>query len=466
MKHAEFPTAAIPGHGHRNHLAARRFERVVGAADTDMKFTVVADQMRDAIRAHVGDRGSTDSSRRRRAASAACRSTRIGNAQRIVACSANSSASQDVHRSLIDRVPAAERRQQHDRQRRPHQSFFFSCSLERIVDRARMHLKLPDGVGRCIQRSDSDLPLWRETAVGAKVRSLSASLSATRRLEIIRPHPFAPPGTHRRIPALGRHALSQLQRRCRAEIRRSPCRRSANSSAAAIDACRRRRCPSMNPLESWTRARRQRPARHLARPLDGAASRSTAGACSPIRCGARAPRLRASSARSVFSRFPSSCASCRRSMRSSLSHDHYDHLDYTTMRLHAQIVGADHHVARCRRAPRSLSASRRSASSNSTGGNRIACRAPTSRSLPAPSQHFSGRGLKDGNRTLWSSFVIQSHAPSRVLQRRYRPDGRTRAKSARGSGRSTSSCSKWARSTPPGATFTWGRRTRSRRTPC
>ncbi len=26
----------------------------------------------------------------------------------------------------------------------------------------------------------------------------------------------------------------------------------------------------------------------------------------------------------------------------------------------------------------------------------------------APSQHFSGRGLKDGNKTLWSSFVIQS----------------------------------------------------------
>ena len=32
----------------------------------------------------------------------------------------------------------------------------------------------------------------------------------------------------------------------------------------------------------------------------------------------------------------------------------------------------------------------------------------TSRSRPRPRNTFSGRGLKDGNRRLWSSFVIQS----------------------------------------------------------
>ena len=39
----------------------------------------------------------------------------------------------------------------------------------------------------------------------------------------------------------------------------------------------------------------------------------------------------------------------------------------------------------------------------------------------APSQHFSGRALKDRNATLWSSFVIESPR-HRVLQRRHRPD--------------------------------------------
>src|SRR5687768_257862 len=46
MKQAEFPTAAIPGHGQRNHHAAGTFERVIGAADAKMNL---------AIAAHIGE---------------------------------------------------------------------------------------------------------------------------------------------------------------------------------------------------------------------------------------------------------------------------------------------------------------------------------------------------------------------------------------------------------------------------
>jgi L-ascorbate metabolism protein UlaG (beta-lactamase superfamily) len=37
-----------------------------------------------------------------------------------------------------------------------------------------------------------------------------------------------------------------------------------------------------------------------------------------------------------------------------------------------------------------------------------------------PAQHFSGRGVFDGNSTLWSSWVIVDDALARVLQRRHR----------------------------------------------
>ena len=52
----------------------------------------------------------------------------------------------------------------------------------------------------------------------------------------------------------------------------------------------------------------------------------------------------------------------------------------------------------------------------------------------APSQHFSGRGLKDRNATLWSSLVIRSAAPRGLLQRRHRAHHRVRRRSANGSG--------------------------------
>ena len=90
-----------------------------------------------------------------------------------------------------------------------------------------------------------------------------------------------------------------------------------------------------------------------------------------------------------------------------VSHDHYDHLDYTTMRhmrrLDVPIVtslGVGAHLESFGIAPQ-----------------RIVeldwwetCRVPGTGIVmtAVPSQHFSGRGLKDGNRTLWSSWVVES----------------------------------------------------------
>ncbi len=90
-----------------------------------------------------------------------------------------------------------------------------------------------------------------------------------------------------------------------------------------------------------------------------------------------------------------------------VSHDHYDHLDYPTIRELAQ-----------REVP--------FVTSLGVGAHLEAWGVPTQRiteldwweshTLPhadltvtaAPSQHFSGRGLKDRNATLWSSLVIRS----------------------------------------------------------
>src|SRR5689334_22051451 len=88
-----------------------------------------------------------------------------------------------------------------------------------------------------------------------------------------------------------------------------------------------------------------------------------------------------------------------------LSHDHYDHLDYTTMRLLRRVsvpiitpLGLGSHLE-----------------SFGIDPGRIVeldwwetHRVPgTDLTLTAtPSQHFSGRGLKDRNKTLWSSWVL------------------------------------------------------------
>jgi len=89
-----------------------------------------------------------------------------------------------------------------------------------------------------------------------------------------------------------------------------------------------------------------------------------------------------------------------------LSHDHYDHLDYTTMRLLRRYtvpivtsLGVGAHLESFDIAPHRI-VELDWWESHRVQGTDLTLTA-------APSQHFSGRGLKDGNKTLWSSFVIQ-----------------------------------------------------------
>jgi len=90
-----------------------------------------------------------------------------------------------------------------------------------------------------------------------------------------------------------------------------------------------------------------------------------------------------------------------------ISHDHYDHLDYTTMRLMRKStvpvitsLGVGAHLESFGIAPERI-VELDWWESHRLPGTELTLTA-------APSQHFSGRGLKDGNKTLWSSFVIQS----------------------------------------------------------
>lgn len=90
-----------------------------------------------------------------------------------------------------------------------------------------------------------------------------------------------------------------------------------------------------------------------------------------------------------------------------VSHDHYDHLDYSTMRqirkLAVPIVtslGVGTHLEAFGIAPERI------VELDWWQSHRIPDTGLTL--TAAPSQHFSGRGLKDGNRTAWSSFVIES----------------------------------------------------------
>jgi len=90
-----------------------------------------------------------------------------------------------------------------------------------------------------------------------------------------------------------------------------------------------------------------------------------------------------------------------------VSHDHYDHLDFTTMRQMRKSavpivtsLGVGGHLESFGIAPQRI-VELDWWESHRVPGTDLTLTA-------APSQHFSGRGLKDGNRTLWSSFVIQS----------------------------------------------------------
>ena len=90
-----------------------------------------------------------------------------------------------------------------------------------------------------------------------------------------------------------------------------------------------------------------------------------------------------------------------------VSHDHYDHLDYPTIRELARIgvpfvtsLGVGAHLEAFGVAPERIT-ELDWWESHTLPGSELTVTA-------APSQHFSGRGLKDRNATLWSSLVIRT----------------------------------------------------------
>jgi len=89
-----------------------------------------------------------------------------------------------------------------------------------------------------------------------------------------------------------------------------------------------------------------------------------------------------------------------------VSHDHYDHLDYPTIRELAKLnvpfvtsLGVGAHLEGWGVDPQRIVELDWWESHQVPNTGLIV--------TAAPSQHFSGRGLKDRNRTLWSSFVIR-----------------------------------------------------------
>jgi len=90
-----------------------------------------------------------------------------------------------------------------------------------------------------------------------------------------------------------------------------------------------------------------------------------------------------------------------------VSHDHYDHLDYPTIRALAKTtvpfvtsLGVGAHLEYWSVQPQRISELDWWQSITVPNTDVVI--------TAAPSQHFSGRGLKDRNATLWSSFVIRS----------------------------------------------------------
>jgi L-ascorbate metabolism protein UlaG (beta-lactamase superfamily) len=94
-----------------------------------------------------------------------------------------------------------------------------------------------------------------------------------------------------------------------------------------------------------------------------------------------------------------------------VSHDHYDHLDYPTIRELAKLsvpfitsLGVGAHLESWGVNPaRITELDWWESHALARGGLTITA---------APSQHFSGRGLKDRNATLWSSMVLRSERHS------------------------------------------------------
>jgi L-ascorbate metabolism protein UlaG (beta-lactamase superfamily) len=89
-----------------------------------------------------------------------------------------------------------------------------------------------------------------------------------------------------------------------------------------------------------------------------------------------------------------------------VSHDHYDHLDFTTMRLLRRVnvpiitsLGVGAHLEHFGIAPERI-VELDWWETHRVPGTDLAFTA-------TPSQHFSGRGIKDGNKTAWSSWSIE-----------------------------------------------------------
>ncbi|MEI2623294.1 MAG: MBL fold metallo-hydrolase [Giesbergeria sp.] len=110
---------------------------------------------------------------------------------------------------------------------------------------------------------------------------------------------------------------------------------------------------------------------------------------------------------SVFRKRRCACRSCRPIDVVVISHDHYDHLDYPTIRQMAKTnipfvtsLGVGAHLQAWGIAPERIT-ELDWWQSHRVPGTDLTIHA-------APSQHFSGRSLKDRNATLWSSLVIAS----------------------------------------------------------
>ncbi len=94
-----------------------------------------------------------------------------------------------------------------------------------------------------------------------------------------------------------------------------------------------------------------------------------------------------------------------------VSHDHYDHLDYPTIRELAKMqvpfvtsLGVGAHLEAWGVAPERIT-ELDWWESHTLPGSELTVTA-------TPSQHFSGRGLKDRNATLWSSLVVRTQKHS------------------------------------------------------
>lgn len=98
-----------------------------------------------------------------------------------------------------------------------------------------------------------------------------------------------------------------------------------------------------------------------------------------------------------------------------ISHDHYDHLDYPTVRELARLevpfvtsLGVGAHLEGWGIAPQRIVELDWWQSHTLTRSGPQAGRCAELQLTAAPSQHFSGRGLKDRNATLWSSLVLRT----------------------------------------------------------